>query len=128
MSAVMGFMLIYWSDDCNPLRVANETTPLQVSLLAFCFAQVYEGDRIDVFGQSEKKLSPVRCLKLFFIQMWCENGQYSATAQLFFRSPEEGVKMLFHAPLGTFQPFTLISFAGVYWLLTCWTYGVSVPR
>src|SRR3569832_1739493 len=78
--------------------------------------------------------------------MFCPNGKYSAVAQLYFRSPEESVKALFHDPIGdnmhklpllnpnisflisgTFKPLTLALFAIIYWILTMWTYGVSVP-
>lgn len=84
------------------------------------------------------------------LQLWCPNGYYSAVAQLYFQSPEESVKSLFHSPVGrlksshvismchillmvdvcflaTFRPATLAAFALVYYGLACWTYGVSVP-
>ncbi len=36
--------------------------------------------------------------------MFCPNGEYNAAAQIFFRSPEEAVKALFHDPMGkTYQ-------------------------
>lgn len=31
-------------------------------------------------------------------QLWCRKGEYSAVANLFFQSPEESVKSLFHSP------------------------------
>ncbi|CAJ0575608.1 unnamed protein product, partial [Mesorhabditis spiculigera] len=61
------------------------------------------------------------------MQMWCKKGEYSAVANLFFHNPEEGVKSLFHAPINSFRPWTLLIFATEYFFLTAWTFGVSVP-
>ena len=60
-------------------------------------------------------------------QLFCPDGQYSAVGQLFLRSPEETVKVIFHDEIGTFDWYTLLVFAILYWWLTMWTYGVSVP-
>ncbi|KJH41913.1 chloride transporter, ClC family [Dictyocaulus viviparus] len=60
-------------------------------------------------------------------QMWCKNGEYSAVAKLFFQNPEESVKALFHSPINSFRPSTLLIFSAEYYLLTLWTFGLSVP-
>ncbi|KHJ99498.1 chloride transporter, ClC family [Oesophagostomum dentatum] len=60
-------------------------------------------------------------------QMWCKKGEYSAVAKLFFQNPEESVKSLFHSPINSFRPWTLLIFSVEYYLLTLWTFGLSVP-
>ncbi|EFP05896.1 CRE-CLH-6 protein [Caenorhabditis remanei] len=60
-------------------------------------------------------------------QMWCKKGEYSAVASLFFQNPEESVKSLFHSPINSFGVTTLIIFGIEYFLLTLWTFGISVP-
>uniref|UniRef100_A0AC35U3Q3 Chloride channel protein n=1 Tax=Rhabditophanes sp. KR3021 TaxID=114890 RepID=A0AC35U3Q3_9BILA len=59
-------------------------------------------------------------------KLWCPKGKYSAVANLFFSTPEENVKRLFHAPLNSFHPTTLLIFSIEYYILTLWTYGLSV--
>ncbi|WKY14650.1 hypothetical protein Q1695_000297 [Nippostrongylus brasiliensis] len=60
-------------------------------------------------------------------QMWCKKGEYSAVAKLFFQNPEESVKALFHSPINSFRPWTLLIFSVEYYILTLWTFGLSVP-
>lgn len=60
-------------------------------------------------------------------QMWCKKGEYSAVAKLFFQNPEESVKSLFHSPINSFRPWTLLIFSIEYYVLTLWTFGLSVP-
>ncbi|VDM48197.1 unnamed protein product [Toxocara canis] len=60
-------------------------------------------------------------------KLWCRNGEYSAVANLFFQSPEESVKSLFHSPINSYRASTLFIFAVEYYILTLWTYGLSVP-
>jgi chloride channel 7 len=60
-------------------------------------------------------------------KLWCPKGQYSAVANLFFQNPEESVKSLFHSPINSFRPFTLLIFAVEYFFLSLWTFGLNVP-
>ncbi|EJW85666.1 chloride channel protein 7 [Wuchereria bancrofti] len=60
-------------------------------------------------------------------KLWCRKGQYSAVANLFFQSPEESVKSLFHSPTNSYAASTLLIFAVEYYFLSLWTYGLSVP-
>ncbi|KAL3990616.1 Voltage gated chloride channel family protein [Acanthocheilonema viteae] len=60
-------------------------------------------------------------------KLWCRKGQYSAVANLFFQSPEESVKSLFHSPANSYAVSTLLIFAVEYYFLSLWTYGLSVP-
>lgn len=61
-------------------------------------------------------------IKTFF----CPNDTYNDMATLFFNAQESAILQLFHQD-GTFSPITLALFFILYFLLACWTYGVSVP-
>ncbi|KAF8382373.1 clh-6 [Pristionchus pacificus] len=60
-------------------------------------------------------------------RLYCQKGEYSAVANLFFANPEESVKSLFHSPIGSFKPQTLLIFAIEYFVLSVWTFGLAVP-
>ncbi|XP_077949293.1 H(+)/Cl(-) exchange transporter 6 isoform X2 [Gasterosteus aculeatus] len=59
-------------------------------------------------------------------QFFCTNETYNDMATLFFNPQEAAIHQLFHQE-GTFSPVTLSVFFLLYFLLACWTYGVSVP-
>uniref|UniRef100_A0A3Q2DI11 Chloride channel 6 n=1 Tax=Cyprinodon variegatus TaxID=28743 RepID=A0A3Q2DI11_CYPVA len=59
-------------------------------------------------------------------QFFCSNQTYNDMATLFFNPQEAAIHQLFHQD-GTFSPATLSIFFLLYFLLACWTYGVSVP-
>uniref|UniRef100_A0A3Q3M3B4 Chloride channel protein n=1 Tax=Mastacembelus armatus TaxID=205130 RepID=A0A3Q3M3B4_9TELE len=59
-------------------------------------------------------------------QFFCTNKSYNDMATLFFNPQEAAIHQLFHQD-GTFSPVTLSIFFVLYFLLACWTYGVSVP-
>ncbi|XP_035769517.1 chloride transport protein 6 isoform X1 [Neolamprologus brichardi] len=59
-------------------------------------------------------------------QFFCSNKTYNDMATLFFNPQEAAIHQLFHQD-GTFSPVTLSVFFFLYFLLACWTYGVSVP-
>uniref|UniRef100_A0A8C0K7S2 Chloride channel protein n=1 Tax=Canis lupus dingo TaxID=286419 RepID=A0A8C0K7S2_CANLU len=61
-------------------------------------------------------------IKTFF----CPNETYNDMATLFFNPQESAILQLFHQD-GTFSPVTLALFFVLYFLLACWTYGISVP-
>ncbi|XP_045214169.2 H(+)/Cl(-) exchange transporter 7-like isoform X2 [Mercenaria mercenaria] len=61
------------------------------------------------------------------VKFFCTAGQYSSTAWLFFQTPEEGVKHLFHDAEGTYSVWTLVLYCLTFFLLACWTYGLSIP-
>ncbi|CAJ0937037.1 unnamed protein product [Ranitomeya imitator] len=61
-------------------------------------------------------------IKTFF----CPNNTYNDMATLFFNPQESAILQLFHQD-GTFSPVTLSFFCCMYFLLSCWTYGLSVP-
>ena len=43
-----------------------------------------------------------------------------------FQTPEQSVRAMFHDPAGSHKISTLAIFAVVYYLLNCWTYGLSI--
>uniref|UniRef100_A0A3B4EMU0 Chloride channel protein n=1 Tax=Pygocentrus nattereri TaxID=42514 RepID=A0A3B4EMU0_PYGNA len=59
-------------------------------------------------------------------QFFCSNRTYNDMATLFFNPQETAIHQLFHQD-ATFSPVTLLLFFVLYFLLSCWTYGVSVP-
>ncbi|XP_035015897.1 H(+)/Cl(-) exchange transporter 6 isoform X2 [Hippoglossus stenolepis] len=59
-------------------------------------------------------------------QFFCTNKTYNDMATLFFNPQEAAIHQLLHQD-GTFSPVTLSVFFVLYFLLACWTYGVSVP-
>ncbi|KAB1268719.1 Chloride transport protein 6 [Camelus dromedarius] len=61
-------------------------------------------------------------IKTFF----CPNDTYNDMATLFFNPQESAILQLFHQD-GTFSPITLALFFILYFVLACWTYGISVP-
>ncbi|XP_063859826.1 H(+)/Cl(-) exchange transporter 7-like isoform X3 [Scylla paramamosain] len=61
------------------------------------------------------------------IQMYCNDGEESAVAAIWFQTPEKSVRSLFHDPSKSFEWLTLSVFFGCYFLLACWTYGLGIP-
>ncbi|NXE37240.1 CLCN6 protein, partial [Ptilorrhoa leucosticta] len=76
-------------------------------------------DTLSLQGISEDVNSSI---KTFF----CPNETYNDMATLFFNPQESAILQLFHQD-GTFSPVTLSLFFLLYFLLSCWTYGISVP-
>jgi len=60
------------------------------------------------------------------IQMYCNDGQYHVLGAIWFQTPEQSVRSLFHDPPGSHRLATLGIFFVIYYLLCCWTYGLSV--
>uniref|UniRef100_A0A8C9AYF0 Chloride channel protein n=1 Tax=Prolemur simus TaxID=1328070 RepID=A0A8C9AYF0_PROSS len=60
------------------------------------------------------------------LQLFCADGEYNSMAAAFFNTPEKSVVRLFHDPPGSYNPLTLGLFTLVYFLLACWTYGLTV--
>ncbi|CAH1780242.1 unnamed protein product [Owenia fusiformis] len=60
------------------------------------------------------------------IQVFCPDGQYNAMGDIFFKSPEASLVSMLHEPADAFQATTLITLVIPYFLLACWTYGLSV--
>uniref|UniRef100_A0A3Q3FIJ0 Chloride channel protein n=1 Tax=Labrus bergylta TaxID=56723 RepID=A0A3Q3FIJ0_9LABR len=72
------------------------------------------------------QLSGVEDINSTIRQFFCTNKTYNDMATLFFNPQEAAIHQLFHQD-GNFSPVTLSVFFLLYFLLACWTYGVSVP-
>lgn len=62
----------------------------------------------------------------FPIQMYCNEGEYSAVAALWFQTPESSVRSLFHDPKGSHNDLTLAIFVILYFFLAVVTFGLSM--
>jgi len=60
------------------------------------------------------------------IQMYCNDGEYHVIGAIWFQTPEQSVRSLLHDPPSSHHLSTLGIFFIVYFLLNCWTYGLSV--
>lgn len=60
------------------------------------------------------------------IQMYCDDGEYHVIGAIWFQTPEQSVRSLLHDPPGSHKLTTLFIFFVVYFLLNCWTYGLSI--
>uniref|UniRef100_A0A336KZX9 Chloride channel protein n=1 Tax=Culicoides sonorensis TaxID=179676 RepID=A0A336KZX9_CULSO len=60
------------------------------------------------------------------VQLNCEDNEYNAAAALWFQTPEQTVKALFHDPPGSHQIITLLVFVLIYFVLSCITFGLNV--
>ncbi|XP_039210953.1 chloride transport protein 6 [Crotalus tigris] len=81
------------------------------------------GDNSSSFSLQDSSSEEVNSsIKTFF----CHNNTYNDMATLFFNPQESAILQLFHQK-GTFSPVTLSLFFFLYFLLSCWTYGISVP-
>ena len=61
------------------------------------------------------------------VQLFCADGEYNALATLIFTTPEESIKKLFHNPKLAYSCLHLVFFFIIYFLLTCWVFGLGVP-
>jgi len=60
------------------------------------------------------------------IQMYCNDGEYHVIGAIWFQTPEQSVRSLLHDPPSSHHLSTLGIFFIIYFLLNCWTYGLSV--
>lgn len=60
------------------------------------------------------------------VRLYCQDGKASAAASLWYKTPEETVRSLFHDQAGAHSFVTLFSFTIVYFFLACWTYGMFI--
>lgn len=60
------------------------------------------------------------------VQLSCEDNEYNAAAALWFQTPEQTVKSLFHDPPGSHKVMTLFIFVIIYFILSFITFGLNV--
>ncbi|XP_039293986.1 H(+)/Cl(-) exchange transporter 7 [Nilaparvata lugens] len=78
---------------------------------------IYYLDECNPLGQDPTK---------YPLQMYCADGEYNTISALWMQVPEASVRSLFHDPEGSQNMQTLFLFVLVYYLLSIWTYGLSV--
>ncbi len=60
------------------------------------------------------------------VRLFCQDGKASAAASLWYKTPEETVRSLFHDQAGAHSFSTLLAFTVAYFFLACWTYGMFI--
>ena len=95
---------------------------LEAAIVAACtatagFLMIYLTSDCKPYGQTNPQ-NP--------IQMYCDDGEFNELGAIWFQTPEQSVRSLFHDPPGTHPLSTLGIYFIVYFLLNCWTYGLSV--
>lgn len=63
----------------------------------------------------------------YVLQVFCHDGQYNSMSGMWMQTPEDSVKSLFHDQPDSYSAWSVGVFAVFYFLLSCWTYGLSVP-
>ena len=63
---------------------------------------------------------------LFPPQLFCADGEYNALAAIWFQTPEASVRSFLHDPIGSYKPWSICTFVVCYFLLSAWTFGLSV--
>ncbi|KAJ5067242.1 chloride channel protein clc family member [Anaeramoeba ignava] len=58
--------------------------------------------------------------------IYCKKGYYNDMATIFFDTQEQSIKNLFHFS-GNYSYTTLALFSIIYFLMSCWTYGIYAP-
>ncbi|KAI0238338.1 H(+)/Cl(-) exchange transporter 7 [Lamellibrachia satsuma] len=59
-------------------------------------------------------------------QAGCAEGEHNVMSSLFFKTPEQCLIAVLHSKPGSFTVVSLSLFAFLYFMLGCWTYGLSV--
>ncbi|XP_038132653.1 chloride transport protein 6 [Cyprinodon tularosa] len=110
------------------IRVLESLLVAMVTTVVIFSASVLVGECRDLSSPtpSNSTLSGGDDINSTIRQFFCSNQTYNDMATLFFNPQEAAIHQLFHQD-GTFSPATLSIFFLLYFLLACWTYGVSVP-
>uniref|UniRef100_UPI00398F5849 H(+)/Cl(-) exchange transporter 6 isoform X2 n=1 Tax=Pristiophorus japonicus TaxID=55135 RepID=UPI00398F5849 len=112
------------------VRVLESLLVAMVTTMVIFLASMTLGECRDIPSQQHSNNATLQLsegyinssIKTFF----CPNQTYNDMATLFFNPQETAILQLFHQD-GTFSPVTLSIFFILYFILACWTYGVSVP-
>ncbi|KAF3859882.1 hypothetical protein F7725_000137 [Dissostichus mawsoni] len=105
-------------------RVLESLLVAMVTTVVIFAASILLGECRDLY--SPQPTTPHEDINSTIRQFFCANKTYNDMATLFFNPQEAAIHQLFHQD-GTFSPVTLSVFFLLYFLLACWTYGVSVP-
>lgn len=110
------------------IRVLESLLVSMVTTLVIFSASMLVGECLDLHSLTTHNITLTdnedinSTVRLYF----CSNKTYNDMATLLFNPQEAAIHQLFHQD-GPFSPITLSVFFGLYFLLACWTYGVSVP-
>uniref|UniRef100_A0A146PM45 Chloride channel protein ClC-Kb n=1 Tax=Fundulus heteroclitus TaxID=8078 RepID=A0A146PM45_FUNHE len=109
-------------------RVLESLLVAMVTTMVIFSASVLLGECRDLSSPTthNSTLSGSEDINSTIRQFFCSNKTYNDMATLFFNPQQAAIHQLFHQD-GTFSPVTLSIFFVLYFLLACWTYGVSVP-
>ncbi|KAM3617453.1 uncharacterized protein V6R79_006367 [Siganus canaliculatus] len=110
------------------IRVLESLLVSIVTTLVIFVTSMLLGECHDMYSPTTPNatLSSTEDVNSTIRQFFCTNKTYNDMATLFFNPQEAAIHQLFHQD-GTFSPVTLSVFFLLYFLLACWTYGVSVP-
>ncbi|XP_054652776.1 H(+)/Cl(-) exchange transporter 6 isoform X2 [Dunckerocampus dactyliophorus] len=110
------------------IRVIESLLVAMVTSVVIFAASMFLGECRDLYSPTghNTTLSVGQDINSTTRQYFCTNKTYNDMATLFFNPQEAAIHQLFHQD-GTFSPVTLSVFFLLYFLLACWTYGVSVP-
>ncbi|XP_054464846.1 H(+)/Cl(-) exchange transporter 6 [Anoplopoma fimbria] len=110
------------------IRVLESLLVAMVTTVVIFAASILLGECRDLSSHTPQNttLSGSEDINSTIRQFFCTNETYNDMATLFFNPQEAAIHQLFHQD-GTFSPVTLSVFFLLYFLLACWTYGVSVP-
>uniref|UniRef100_A0A3B3TQL5 Chloride channel protein n=1 Tax=Poecilia latipinna TaxID=48699 RepID=A0A3B3TQL5_9TELE len=110
------------------IRVLESLLVAMVTTVVIFLASVLLGECRDLSSPTthNSTVSGSEDINSTIRQFFCSNKSYNDMATLLFNPQEAAIHQLFHQD-GTFSPATLSIFFLLYFLLACWTYGVSVP-
>uniref|UniRef100_A0A3P9IGY5 Chloride channel protein n=1 Tax=Oryzias latipes TaxID=8090 RepID=A0A3P9IGY5_ORYLA len=110
------------------VRVLESLLVSMVTTVVIFAASILLGECRDLYSPPKlnSSLASSEDINSTIRQFFCSNKTYNDMATLFFNPQEAAIHQLFHQD-STFSPVTLSVFFLLYFLLACWTYGVSVP-
>ncbi|KAI2661260.1 Chloride transport protein 6 [Labeo rohita] len=106
------------------IRVLESLLVCMVTTLVIFVASVALGECRDLVSTNNN--TSAQEVNSTIRHFFCYNNTYNDMATLFFNPQEVAIHQLFHQN-ATFSPVTLSLFFVLYFFLSCWTYGVSVP-
>lgn len=106
LSATLACLMMYNLNDCKSIGQDPTSNPVQLS----CLVRL-----ISFFAKY-----------LFQYIFFFKDNEYNAAAALWFQTPEQSVKSLFHDPPGSHKTITLLVFLPIYFFLSNITYGLGV--
>ncbi|KAK2142066.1 hypothetical protein LSH36_1000g00029 [Paralvinella palmiformis] len=60
------------------------------------------------------------------VKLYCSESEHNVMSAIFFKTPEQTLIAILHDNMGSYTVLTLSLFVCLYFLLACWTYGLSV--